>query len=271
MEAQLYQTHTKPVKPAPSTNTTFVGPYSPAWYAANMPSSNPTVSSPISWDFGGSITSANHLGYAVDISEIINRSSSYITDGFAVYPNGSYANVLGARTPSALNQNILGTRYASSNMSQYSQVFRFIDPATAARNALNFRSAGSVLGYVGVALNTGFNIYDNVQSGASTQKIVVDATVDIGFGIGGLAASAVTGAAIGAAFGTVVPGLGNIVGAAAGFLIGVGIFALTESLQINGRSVVDWTKYGVNTVFDAAVSPQNSSASWARYGSMAWM
>jgi hypothetical protein len=202
------------------------------------------------------------MGFGKSLLELAARSMNYATDGFNVSKVNSYATIQGARAPSALNQNILGTRYALSNASQYPQVFRYVDPATTARSALNIKTPGGALGYAGVALNVGTGIYNNVQSGASAQKTVTDAAVDTAFGVGGIAASAAAGAAIGAAAGTIVPGAGNIVGAVAGLLVGVIIYVATEAVQINDKSVKDWTKEYANNAVGAVAGAWDPYAVW---------
>ena len=110
-----------------------------------------------------------------------------------------------------------------------------------------------VIPFVSVAFDSGLGIYENIQNNVKTQKIVSDAVVDVGFGLGGIAASTATGAA----FGTVVPGAGNIAGAVVGFASGVGYYILTDVVTINGKSVVDWTKEGAGWIADQVVNLWN--------------
>ena len=64
------------------------------------------------------------------------------------------------------------------------------------------------LGYASVAINTVANIVINVQKGVSIDRIISDAIVDIGIGVGVIALST----AIGATIGSAVPGIGNLIG-----------------------------------------------------------
>ena len=114
------------------------------------------------------------------------------------------------------------------------------------------------LGTIGVIIDVGVGVYENVQSGTDTQRIVTDAVVDAGVSVGGgwLAGLAGTGAAaaatkIGAATGTAIaPGVGTLIGAGVGVVAGVGIYFVTEVVEINGKSAVDWVKDGVDWIVD---------------------
>lgn len=108
-----------------------------------------------------------------------------------------------------------------------------------------------ILGKVGIVIDVGVGVYENIQSGTDAQRIVTDAMVDTGVSIGGgLLASAAGSAAAGAVAGSVAPGVGNLIGAGVGFLAGVGIYLVTEVVEINGKSAVDWVKEGVDWFAD---------------------
>ena len=115
----------------------------------------------------------------------------------------------------------------------------------------NLSKAIDILGYVGIVVDVGKGIYENVQNDASQQKIVSDAIVDAGFSIGGGAlASAAASAAAGAVAGFVAPGIGNLIGAGVGLIVGVAFYFGTEVIEINGKSLVEWSKEGVDWLFD---------------------
>ena len=117
-------------------------------------------------------------------------------------------------------------------------------------------------GYVGVALDAGIGIYENIQNGVDARRVVTDAAVDVGVSVGGgwLAGLAGTGATalatkIGAATGTAIaPGVGTLIGAGVGVVAGVVIYGLTEVVEINGKSAVDWVKDGVDWIADGIAS-----------------
>jgi phage tail tape-measure protein len=193
------------------------------------------------------------VGLTSDLWEAYIRADAYTIDKFSVVvtPDKKYATVKGYGTVSAPEQGIAGTRYAFKNKASYPQVFQYADPGTAAKEALKFKGVAGKLGATGIALDAGAGIYENIESGASTSKIVTDATVDVAIGAGSLAASAAAGAAIGAAVGTVVPGAGNIVGALAGMLVGAATYVATDVVQIKDKSASDWLKEGANSAVNA--------------------
>ena len=96
-----------------------------------------------------------------------------------------------------------------------------------------------------IGIDVGVGIYDNYQSGASTTEFVSDAAVDIVMSttetlattaLASLASATLTGFLGGSA----VPGLGNVIGAIAGFGIGLLIVGLDEAdFDGNGKSVRD--------------------------------
>ena len=104
-----------------------------------------------------------------------------------------------------------------------------------------------------VAIDTGLGIYDNIQNETRPQKIVSDAVVDVGLGIGSMALSAAAGAKIGALAGSVFPGLGNVIGAVGGALVGFGTYMLTDVVSINGKTGSEWLKEGAAVVADGFV------------------
>ena len=201
----------------------------------------------LNWDIGFT----DVAGWINDAFGIGQRIFNYCKYGFSVYKKGAYAIVKGARSITAINQGIKGTRYAFANASKYGNVFQYIDPKIAVKNALTGK--GSILGYAMVALDTGLGIYENIQNGTKPQKIVSDAVVDTGLGIGSIALSAAAGAKIGALAGTVFPGWGNVIGALGGAVVGVGAYVLTDVIEFNGKSGSEWIKEGASVVADGVV------------------
>lgn len=57
------------------------------------------------------------------------------------------------------------------------------------------------------------------------------------------------GAGVGALVGSFVPGAGNIVGAVAGFVIGVGIYYITDVINVKGKSIRDHIKDDISGLF----------------------
>ena len=95
--------------------------------------------------------------------------------------------------------------------------------------------------YVAIAIDAGMGMYENYKNGEEIQEIVTDAAIDVSLGVVTTVASGVvTGALTGAVAGSVAPGIGTLVGIAAGALVGAGIYAVTEVLEVNGTSFVEW-------------------------------
>ena len=110
------------------------------------------------------------------------------------------------------------------------------------------------LGVVGIALDVGVGIYENIQNGTDAQRVITDAVVDAGASIGGgLLATVASTSAAGAVAGSVAPGVGNLIGAGVGFIAGVGIYIVTDVIEINGKSIVGWIKEGVDWIVDGIV------------------
>ena len=118
------------------------------------------------------------------------------------------------------------------------------------------------IGVVGDLAGIGFNVYENIQNGTDTQRIITDATVDAATSLAGgwLAGLAGTGATalatkIGVVAGTAIaPGVGTLIGAAAGVVAGGIIYVATEVVEINGKSAVEWIKEGFDNIADSIAS-----------------
>jgi hypothetical protein len=215
----------------------IVGPYTTDYIIAKY--APPEISSLLfSANWKSYLDVKNYIGYINDLGEVAKRVERYCVDGFNVVKDGKYAIIKGARSASALEEGILGTRYALKNAAQYPNVFKYTKAITAGNNALNIKTLGGKLGALGVVLDTGFGVVNNINNGATAQKTTSDAVVDVAFGVGTIWMSA----AAGATFGSVVPGPGNVIGAGIGFLTGLAIYLATDVIEINGMSLRDWTK-----------------------------
>lgn len=137
------------------------------------------------------------------------------------------------------------TRYALKNASKHLNVFKYVDPGSAAKEALDFGK--NKLGYLSVALDTLSGVVENVGEGASVQETIVDGAVDTTAGVGVIA----TSAAMGVAIGSVVPVYGNIAGAAVGLAVG---FGLDYFLNVGDESIKDKVKTKANEFVDNGIS-----------------
>ncbi|WP_052675901.1 WXG100 family type VII secretion target [Paenibacillus sp. IHBB 10380] len=123
-----------------------------------------------------------------------------------------------------------GTRYTLNNAAQNPQVWKFIDPKIAAREAVSFKGVG------GATQDTAFVV------------------VNGGIGLGTMAGSA----AIGAAIGSAVPIVGTAVGAAVGLGVGVTVSAVTE-IKINGKSLKTHAVAGVDNAIEGVISGEETA------------
>ena len=235
-----------PSKPTPAVTYSAPKPQSTYQLVASTNKQAAQSKKNVEFDAKAFASPGNSYGTTIATANAVNYLEKYTKDGFSVQKKGDYAIVKGARSTSALEEGINGTRYAAKNADKYSEVFKFVDPNIAVKNALNPKTTTAKLGYAGVALDVGFDTYNNVKNGASGTKIAADAIVDIGFGTGAIA----SGAAVGAAVGSVVPVAGTLVGAVAGAAAGLAYIAVTEGIKVDGVSLKDKAKQETKTVLD---------------------
>ena len=124
--------------------------------------------------------------------------------------------------------------------------------------------AGDVASVFAILWETGTGIAENIENGTRTQKIVSDAIVDTGIGVGLTAGSTAVGAWVGSLI--PIPVVGTLVGAGAGYLVGEGAdWLLNADLEILGnKSVVDWAKDGAAAAADWIVEdlPDIAANAW---------
>lgn len=150
----------------------------------------------------------------------------------------------------------LGTRYSLTKIkealkngeqltAQQLAIAKKFIPSVAAKNVLKecIKGVGAVM-----AVGSGVvELYKDLKEKKETSQIVADVGVEVAVGLG----TAATCAAVGAAAGSIVPGAGNVVGAVAGFVVGLGIDYLVSDRKIGDKSIKDWGKYGVGKVTGA--------------------
>ena len=185
---------------------------------------------------GGLVNIPGWIGSSANIADAIYKKAKY---GFSVYKKSNYAIVKATHAFRYAKNGIPGTRYAFKNASKYSNVFKYVDPLTAAKDAIKPKGL-NLLGYATVALDVGVGIYENKQKGTRTQKIISDIAVDAGLGIGSMALSAAAGAKIGAMAGSFFPGAGNIIGAVGGAVVGVITSLIMDPLEEPIKECAGW-------------------------------
>jgi gas vesicle protein len=211
--------------------------------SANSKSSN-TLSIDMS-PYNPTKSPGNALGNAFAAKDIVKYTKAYKKDGFTikVTADEKYAIIKGARTESALKEGIKGTRYAFKNAEKYPEVFRFVEPKVAVKEAFNVKNVGTKVAIAGVAIDTGIDIYNDIKNKAEPTKVAADAVVDVAFGAGNVTASAWAGAIAGSAFGPIGTAVGAVVG-------GLGYTFFTESFEVNGKSLKDAVKQITKKAFD---------------------
>ena len=140
-------------------------------------------------------------------------------------------------------------------MDDYWVILKNVDVSTGLKSELSlFKPSGKINGgavfnYVGVLIDVGFGVSENIKAGTDPRRIYTDAIVDAEIGIGIIAAST----AIGSSVGSVVPVAGNIIGAGVGFVVGVVIDWAVNADIVGDKSLVDMTKECVDTIADGVV------------------
>ncbi len=168
--------------------------------------------------------------------------------------NGSVATIKGARSPFALSEGIRGTRYTLNNAAKNPQVWKFVDPKIAAKEALSIKGLGGKLGYAGLLFDTGVSGFQDYKAGGAS-RAAASVLVNGSLGLGTMASSA----AIGAAVGSAVPVAGTAVGAVVGLASGVVISAVTD-IEINGKSLKTYAVDAVDAAIDGTVEGVKSAA-----------
>ena len=198
----------------------------------------------LSWNFDPG--PGDYMGWGSDFYNVGSATYNYLKYGFYITKGEKGALVHGAFTKATHRQKIFGDEYSFKNAAKNQNVFKYIDPKTAAKSALK-PSVSSLFGYLTIGVDVGYGIYENVKNGTRPQKTISDAIVDIGVGVGTMAGTAAAGAAIGSLI--PIPLVGTIGGAA----VGVVIYVLTDVMEINGKSIVGWVKEGAAVIADGLV------------------
>src|SRR5699024_7990168 len=113
-------------------------------------------------------------------------------------------------------------------------------------------------GWLGVAIDAGLNVKENIQDGESKQRIIGDAGVDVGIGAISLVAAGAVSAAVVGTFGAPV-----LAGAAVGFAATSAVSAaINWKFGASDKSITDRTKDGVQSAVNGVKSGVKTVAGW---------
>lgn len=190
-----------------------------------------------------------NLGTGLDTRDIVKRYKA----GFSIKKTSIGGGNYDVLVRNGMIDNIEDGVYHSIDRSRYPNVFKYVDPKTAMREAMwSPKSVTMWLGYGAVAYETYDHWQENIADGKSNSYIVAEATVDVAIGVGTIAASAMLGAKVGAVTGTFIGGpVGTVVGAAFGIGVGVVSTLVFDGWIIDGKPLNEHIKEGVATGIDA--------------------
>lgn len=186
----------------------------------------------------------NGLGFEYESYGDEGNYYGYINNGLGI-TNGILENSLVEGCQKAVRPNNIGVGTWSRIVSEDIQSIT----STTSKISKGLEWAG----YAGDIVGLGFEVYgdvtENINSGAKWEEYVADIGVDVGFVVGGML--------IGAAAGSVVPGAGTLAGAIIGAVVGILYYTVTEVITINGKSLKDWAKTGLNWVLEELFEADN--------------
>lgn len=98
------------------------------------------------------------------------------------------------------------------------------------------------MAYAGAFIDAGVGIKENIEAGTSWDRTASDAVVDLAVSSGSILAAGFIGGKIGTVAGSFAPGIGNIVGAVTGFVIGIFFYIGTDVIEIKGKTIREHIK-----------------------------
>lgn len=197
-------------------------------------------------------TPIDFIGWIPDITEMENLWKLYERYGFNLsrVRGKPYASFVG-EIPKGM-ENVLSNDYLYFLFDELGDLRPLVDPRAAGREAIKlFQDSGlakafDALMFVQIAIDA----EKSYQEGERINRIISDALVDVGYNL----ANAYAMAAAGAAVGSVALGPGNLIGAAVGFVGGLGLdFVMTDVKWLGGESVLDKVKDAAGWVSDRIV------------------
>ena len=194
---------------------------------------------------GATFGTVSEMGALTETAYTVKKRGAGIekyAGGFKV-TNGKYLDMSGEKYPNSYidSQIKLGNGHKL-------KIAEYVRPSAAVKSAFM-----SKLGIAGIALSAGENVVNNVQSNASTAKIVGDAVVDVGIGAATLAAGAVVISAV-------VAGGVPLLGAA---VIGFG-FSMASTYVLDGIKIGKDEKNLSDSLKDGVQKGIKTVAGWQK-------
>ena len=194
---------------------------------------------------GATFGTVSEIGALTETAYTVKKRGAGIekyAGGFKV-TNGKYLDMSGEKYPNSYidSQIKLGNGHKL-------KIAEYVRPSAAVKSAFM-----SKLGIAGIALSAGENVVNNVQSNASTAKIVGDAVVDVGIGAATLAAGAVVVSAV-------VAGGVPLLGAA---VIGFG-FSMASTYVLDGIKIGKDEKNLSDSLKDGVQKGIKTVAGWLK-------
>lgn len=221
-------------------------------------------------------TSKNSTEIIGNVLEIIGSSSlkfsELFKDGLQVINNGEHIKIKASAELRGLLKlpkkiKVSSVARAGENSAIYKNInkafkleklTKYIKASNIEKIAKGINKVAPWLTTIGVGLDVGSGIYDNIQKGAKKVEIVGDAIGDTAVAAGGVWVATVgasKGAAGGAAIGTMVlPVIGTVIGAGVGAIggaIGSGwLYKKVTEIKIDEKSIHEWVNTATTGICD---------------------
>ena len=120
--------------------------------------------------------------------------------------------------------------------------------------SIKYQGAQTMLKKLGGALVVAFSIkdaYDEyiTSEGSKDERLINAMTEGMFSAAGGALSMVISGAVTGALLGSVAPGIGTLIGFAIGLVVSLAWYLVFDFIEIDGKSLKDWTKEGLKEVW----------------------
>ncbi|MBE5899357.1 MAG: hypothetical protein E7279_07110 [Lachnospiraceae bacterium] len=120
--------------------------------------------------------------------------------------------------------------------------------------SIKYQGAEAMLKKLGGALVVAFSLkdaYDEYMTseGSEDERLINAMTEGMFSAAGGALSMVISGAVTGALLGSVAPGIGTLIGFAIGLVVSLAWYLVFDFIEIDGKSLKDWTKEGLKEVW----------------------